>query len=342
MPEQVGLIRKLHTLQLRTLALDAPEFDRRVKDGRVVEGHGDLRPEHIYLEDPPAIIDCIEFSREFRTIDIGDELAFLDMESRRLGNTSLGPRLLETWQHVSGDDIPARLYAFYGSYRACVRAKVGMLRGQQLAERGGDAESSGVLEYLHLAEQLARPLRPASLIVVGGLSGSGKSTLARQLAERLGQEVLSTDTIRQQTLGPSATPAGYGEGHYEPEQREKVYEELASRAGDALAQGASVIVDGTFLRREQRERMFDIARELGAKPLFVECKCDRATAVARITKRAAEGKSASEARVDIYKQQIQELEPPTAEEPHITVDTTQSLDEQVAVALGALKTYLQD
>mgnify|MGYP006202207167 CR=1 FL=1 len=37
--------------------------------GRIVEGHGDLRPEHIYLGTPPAIIDRLEFSMELRTLD---------------------------------------------------------------------------------------------------------------------------------------------------------------------------------------------------------------------------------------------------------------------------------
>ncbi len=335
--EQAGIIRKLHTLQLRTLALERAEFDRRVAGGRVVEGHGDLRPEHIYLEDPPAIIDCIEFSREFRTIDVADELGFLDMESRRLGNTSLGPRLLAAWKAVSGDEIPPRLYAFYGSYRACVRGKVAMLRQQQLAERGGDVDLSGVIEYLHLAEQLAQPLGPPSLVIVGGLSGSGKSTLARQLAEHLGQEVLSTDTIRQETRGPSTTPAGYAQGHYQPQQRAQIYEELARRAEGELRQGVSLIVDGTFLRREQRQRMFDIAREQEAVALFTWCQCDRETAVARIKKRAAEGTSDSEARVDIYDQQTRDVEPSMPEEPHVAIDTTRPLKEQVASVFAALR-----
>src|SRR5690606_28002566 len=207
-----------------------------------------------------------------------------------------------------------RLYAFYGSYRACVRAKVAMLRQQQLAEQG-DADMSGVVEYLHLAERLAEALGPATLIVVGGLSGSGKSTLARELAERLGQEVLSTDTIRQETLGPSANPAGYGEGNHQPEQGKTVYDEVSRRAGAELAQGVSLIVDGTFRRRQQREQIFGIAREQGAAALFVECQCDRETVLERITKRAAEGTSDSEARVDIYEQQTREVEPPSAEEP---------------------------
>lgn len=339
MPEHSPLVSKLHTLQLRTLALDSAEFDRRVAQGRVVEGHGDLRPEHIYLEDPPAIIDCIEFSREFRTIDGADELAFLDMESQRLGNTTAGPRLLEAWRAESSDEIPPRLYAFYGTYRACVRAKVAMLRGQQLA-RQGEADMRGAVEYLHLAERLAEPLGPASLIIVGGLSGSGKSTLARELAVRLGKEVLSTDTIRQELLGPSESSAGYGEGHYQPQQRAEVYEQLANRAAAELARGMSVIVDGTFLRREQREQMFDLAREQGAAAQFVECQCDRETALARITKRAAEGTSDSEARVDIYEQQTRDYEPPSDEETHVCIDSTLPLDKQVTAVLDALRRHM--
>ena len=41
-------------------------FDERARAGRIVEGHGDLRPEHVCLEREPQIIDCLEFSRDFR------------------------------------------------------------------------------------------------------------------------------------------------------------------------------------------------------------------------------------------------------------------------------------
>lgn len=340
MPDHNQLIRRIHSLQLRMLRVDSPEFDRRVDQGRIVEGHGDLRPDHVYLEQPPAIIDCIEFSSEFRTVDVADELSFLDMECQRLGNITVGPRLLAAWLQASGDDVPDRLYAFYGSYRACVRAKVAVLRQQQLAQRDQSADLTLPLDYLHLAERLAQPLGQPVLLIIGGLSGTGKSTLARSLASELGIDILSTDSIRQQLLGPSPTPAGYGQGHYDPQQRTKVYQQLASRAQQQLSHWLSLIVDGTFLTHAQREQMFELARQHGAAALFVECHCDRATAIARITRRAAEGKSDSEARGEFYDLQASQWTPPTIDQPHAKVDTTWPGSRQTATVYDALRNLL--
>jgi aminoglycoside phosphotransferase family enzyme len=52
-------------------------LDSRVCDGRIIEAHGDLRPEHICLEDEPVIIDCLEFNQALRVLDTVSELAFL-------------------------------------------------------------------------------------------------------------------------------------------------------------------------------------------------------------------------------------------------------------------------
>ena len=57
----------------------------RAAQGRIVEGHGDLRPEHIFLDGTPRIIDCLEFDRDLRLLDPVDELAFLALECERLG-----------------------------------------------------------------------------------------------------------------------------------------------------------------------------------------------------------------------------------------------------------------
>ena len=83
-----SLIRRVHTAQLRSLHLYADMFDARVTAGRVIEGHGDLRPEHVCLVDPPVVFDCVEFSRELRTLDVADELAFLASECDALGSES--------------------------------------------------------------------------------------------------------------------------------------------------------------------------------------------------------------------------------------------------------------
>lgn len=106
---------------------DNPDvFTRRVREHRIVEAHGDLRPEHIYLGDEshpePAVIDCLEFSRDLRVMDCADELAFLALECERLDAAPVGALIIQYYREYSGDDAPEPLVRFYKSLRACVRA----------------------------------------------------------------------------------------------------------------------------------------------------------------------------------------------------------------------------
>ena len=124
LPNEQLRVHRIHSAQLRYLRLQVEVFTKRVADGHIVEGHGDLRPEHIYVENPPAVIDCIEFSEELRQLDVADELSFLAMACQRLGDGGLGNSVIERYQKSCKDNIPPRLIAFYGAYRACVRAKI--------------------------------------------------------------------------------------------------------------------------------------------------------------------------------------------------------------------------
>jgi len=99
-------------------------FDRRITAGRIVEGHGDLRPEHICLEPTPVIIDCLEFNRSLRILDVASELMFLRLECERLGAAEVGQRILETYCVRSGDQPSKPILSFYRSQHACVRAKL--------------------------------------------------------------------------------------------------------------------------------------------------------------------------------------------------------------------------
>lgn len=97
----------------------------RAESGRIVEAHGDLRPEHIYLlDDGPRIVDCLEFALALRALDPLDELCFLSLECARLGDPATGSAVLEQFQRDSGDAAPAGLIAFYTAYRALVRARL--------------------------------------------------------------------------------------------------------------------------------------------------------------------------------------------------------------------------
>jgi len=106
------------------LAVAGPSFHRRVAEGRVVDAHGDLRPEHVFLLPEPQIIDCLEFSAELRLLDSAAEIAFLALECERLGHVRLGERLLEHYRSAARDDCDAALLEFYRALRAFVRAKV--------------------------------------------------------------------------------------------------------------------------------------------------------------------------------------------------------------------------
>ena len=111
--------------QLKLLSQAPALFDQRVREGRIVEAHGDLRPEHVCLLDPePVIIDCLEFSRELRTLDAAADLAFLAQECERLGAPRVGQIVFGIYTEVTGDRPPAILICFYKSLWACLRAKL--------------------------------------------------------------------------------------------------------------------------------------------------------------------------------------------------------------------------
>lgn len=119
-----ALVQSITARQLDVLAREALLFDARVRDQRIVECHGDLRPEHICLEPEPLFIDCLEFNRDWRLLDPADELAYLAMECEHAGAPWIGEVVFETYREITGDDPPLALVRFYKAYRAAVRAKL--------------------------------------------------------------------------------------------------------------------------------------------------------------------------------------------------------------------------
>lgn len=128
----------------------------RVRGGCIVEGHGDLRPEHIWLGEPPAIIDCLEFSAELRTVDSADELAFIALECERAQAGSLGQVLLREFAALSGDAAPAPLTAFYQGLRGCVRAGIALWHLKEPRYRDSPVWRERAGQYVELAAGHAR------------------------------------------------------------------------------------------------------------------------------------------------------------------------------------------
>lgn len=324
-------VERIHAFQLQFLQLRPEVFDNRVHAGRIVEGHGDLRPEHICLTEPPAIFDCIEFSREFRTLDVADELAFLAAECDFLGADWVGPHLLARYGELTGDQPPEVLLDFYKSYRACVRGKIGALRADQVEGEQRAAATAEALRHLQLADRYARPWSRPLVLIVGGLSGTGKSTLAAALAEALGAELLRTDVIRREMF-PGDKPPNL----YSPESRQQVYEEMFARAGRLHAEGVSVVLDGTFGSNQSFTGAAKVATQPDAMLLALECVCPPEIAHERIRQRLAEGNDPSEARPELNRQQQQEWEAWQADIPQVRIDTVEPLDAQVQRVIALL------
>lgn len=140
---------------------DEPELLMgRARDGRIVDGHGDLRPEHVCLSEPPVIIDCLEFNRGFRQVDPFDELAFLGMECGRLDGAWIGEALISRCAELLNDSPQARLFAFYTAYRACLRARLALAHLVEPGTRDAEKWLPLAASYLAIAERTCLTLRP--------------------------------------------------------------------------------------------------------------------------------------------------------------------------------------
>ncbi len=123
---------------------------------RIIEGHGDLRPEHICLTRPPAIIDCLEFSRELRLVDPFDELSYLALECRLLGAAKIGTDLIAHYAKRAASRPSQRLLDFYAAYRAAVRARLAL--GHIADERRGQTG-----RWVAKARAYAKAAAPAAI-----------------------------------------------------------------------------------------------------------------------------------------------------------------------------------
>jgi aminoglycoside phosphotransferase family enzyme len=154
----------------RALRAGAPRVAQRVAAARIVEGHGDLRPEHVCLPKRPAprgawptrplVIDALEFDPALRAVDPFDELAYLALECRRLGAPGFGLRVLARCARLLGDHPPHALLRVYTGHRALLRARLAVSHLLEPAVREPARWRPLAAWYLRCAEAALRPLAP--------------------------------------------------------------------------------------------------------------------------------------------------------------------------------------
>ncbi len=282
-------------------------FAARKAGGWVRECHGDLHLGNIaWVEGHPLIFDCIEFNAALRFIDVTSEIAFLTMDLHSRRRADLAWRFLNRWLEHTGDYAGLAALPFYQVYRAMVRAKVDFIRVAQ----GEASAAAAALHYLHLADGLARPQRPA-LLLMHGVSGSGKTYLAQWLLERLGAVRLRSDVERKRLYGlaPLEDSARIPGGIYTPEATRRTFARLAELTGMLLGMGHLVIADATFLRRQHRQGLIQVAQALHVPWRILSLQADLALLEARVRQRAAARGDASEATVEVLRRQLSEQDP---------------------------------
>ena len=323
-------VERIGSLAAEYLAGRGELFARRIADGHIVDGHGDLLADDIFcLDDGPRILDALAFSDDLRCGDVLLDAAFLAMDVERRAGAALADRFLEWYGEFSAEHHPVSLAHFYVAYRASVRAKVAGLRAGQ---GDGLAAEHAVRDLRQCIDHLERAR--VRMVLVGGPPGTGKSTLAGRLGDRLGWTVLSTDEIRREAGEPADSgPDGFGAGRYRPSAIGSVYDEIRRRAALLAANGESVVLDASWSSARERATLRMLAAEQHA--VLVELRCDIEPAVAdeRIRHRAAAGWSASDATPTIAHEMRARFAPwPEA----VVIDTTSGSAATCDAALGVL------
>lgn len=155
-------------------------------------------------------------------------------------------------------------------------------------------------DHLRESDADSRRISPASdgplLIVLCGLPGVGKSTVVSKLKDSTGGSVLRTDRIRKRI---------FDEPEYTKEETEAVYDEMVRSAEDALSEGGTVILDGTFKTLGLRDKARKAADRQNSAFRLIKVEC--ATRVVRDRIENRDG--ISDADFSTHKRLKKEFEP---------------------------------
>jgi len=133
---------------LAAIEREAGGLEARVAAGRVVDAHGDLRPEHVCLEAVPVVIDPLEFDDDLRMLDAASELAFFALECERLRAPWFGVRVFARYADRTGDRVPPALVALYRGQHAMTRALIALRRVDDASPNDRTRWRDKALDYL--------------------------------------------------------------------------------------------------------------------------------------------------------------------------------------------------
>ena len=307
-------------------------FTQRKKAGFIRECHGDMHLRNIaWFDDQPVLFDCLEFNPYLRWIDIISDVGFLVMDLQDRGQSQMAWRFLNKYLEYTGDYAAMGILRYYLVYRALVRAKIDVIRADQVGINHAEKieAEKDFYQYLKLALGYIHPPKP-QIIITHGMSASGKSTISQALLEHFGALRIRTDVERKRLNDLKPEDDGRSEidgGIYSKVTTEKTYSILKELAGQIIDAGYSVIVDGVFLQYQQRQIFKNLAEKKHVSFTILECKADIETLRKRIIERKD---PISDANLKVLEKQYSIWQPLHSDEGNATliIDTQLPTDIQ--------------
>lgn len=325
---------------------NAALLHRRRAGGFIVDGHGDLRLEHVHLtDDRVCIYDCIEFNERFRHLDVANDVAFLAMDLDLQGRSDLARRLVRQVSEALDDPHMPELIDFYKSYRSYVRGKVEGMRASETevppAERG-DSHTRAQRHFQWALRYAVAGTEPLVAVVMGRV-GTGKSTQAEALAHMLGWAHLPSDRIRKRHAGVSlqgrADPATR-ERLYTREMTEATYATLHRRALQRARHHKGTVLDATYSNPNHREQLRTTLNNAGVPHVFLELTARDEVLRERLAERSFASPTASDARTEDFERLNERYQAPDAlEDPRHVRISSESPPEDTTLEI--LKTLIR-
>ncbi|MGE8500508.1 MAG: AAA family ATPase [Pseudomonas sp.] len=289
-----------------------PELEARATQGFIRECHGDIHLGNAALLEGQAVLfDCIEFNEPFRLIDIALDAAFLVMDLEDRGLKCLARRFTNAWLENTGDYASLKLFNLYKAHRALVRAKVNLFR---LGQEQDAVQRAVILRqyrgYASLAESYSAIPSPF-LAITHGVSAVGKSHVAMRLVEALGAIRLRSDVERKRLFGEQkdGQPDDLNSGIYNEDASVATYQRLHQLAEEVLQAGQPVVLDATYLKQEQRQAAWQVAENIGAPFLILDCHAPDEVIASWLALRQAQNQDPSDASLAVIAAQQAKREP---------------------------------